>query len=461
MMHAGLQLRQGQQLTVTPQLQQAIRLLQLSSMELEGELREALESNVFLEQDETAGMGAETPVSADLPVSGASSSLSRPEEHEAREQAAPGETLSEHLHWQLDMCEISDRDRMIAAVIIDALNPNGYLGESRADLLEVLSEEQVSRDELEAVRARVMHLDPVGCGAVGLQECLLTQLSVLDPGLSHGCRGLAERLIGEDLALLAEADLNLLAERLGCEPEGVAAALDLLRSLHPNPGSLLAPSDTAYIVPDVLVSRREGRWVVELNPELLPKVRVNRTYESMMGQGGAASGHAAMQTQLQEARWLVKSLQMRNETLLKVAGAIVRHQRGFLDHGEIAMRPMVLSDIAEAVEMHESTVSRVTTQKYIHTPRGNFELKYFFSSRLATKGGGRCSSTAVRALTRTIVDSENPSHPLSDSEIARLLAEKGVRIARRTVAKYRDSLGIPPLAERQAAAARHGGRQVA
>ncbi len=448
MMHAGLQLRQGQQLTVTPQLQQAIRLLQLSSMELEGELREALETNVFLEQDETMDAA---PVSAELPASGPTPSLSRPEEQEAREQAAPGLSLAEHLAWQLDMSEISDRDRMIAAVIIDALNANGYLAESRADLLEVLAEEHVSRDELEAVRARVMHLDPVGCGAVGLQECLLAQLRVLDPGLSPGCRGLAERLIGEDLALLAEADLHALAARLGCEPAGIVAALDLLRSLHPNPGAAMSGADTPYIVPDVLVTRREGRWVVELNPELLPRVRVNRTYESMMGQGGAAAGHAAMQTQLQEARWLVKSLQMRNETLLKVAGAIVRHQRGFLDHGDIAMRPMVLSDIAEAVEMHESTVSRVTTQKYIHTPRGSFELKYFFSSRLATSGGGRCSSTAVRALTRTIVESESPGQPLSDGEIARLLAEKGVRIARRTVAKYRDALGIPPLAERQAA----------
>ncbi|WP_239056937.1 RNA polymerase factor sigma-54 [Wenzhouxiangella limi] len=458
MMHAGLQLRQGQQLTVTPQLQQAIRLLQLSSMELEGELREALETNVFLEQEEPAETG---PISAELPVSGPTPALSRPEEHEAREQAAPGTSLTDHLAWQLDMSEISARDRMIAAVIIDALNANGYLAESRADLLEVLADEDVSRDEFEAVRARVMHLDPVGCGAVGLQECLLTQLKVLDPGLSVGCRGLAERLIGQDLALLAEADVDRLAERLGCEPSGVADALDLLRSLHPNPGAVMAPAETAYIVPDVLVSRREGRWVVELNPELLPRVRVNRTYESMMGQGGAAAGHAVMQTQLQEARWLVKSLQMRNETLLKVAGAIVRHQRGFLDHGDIAMRPMVLSDIAEAVEMHESTVSRVTTQKFIHTPRGSFELKYFFSSRLATSGGGRCSSTAVRALTRTLVESENPAQPLSDSEIARLLAEKGVRIARRTVAKYRDSLGIPPLAERQAAAARDEARRVA
>jgi RNA polymerase sigma-54 factor len=458
MMQAGLQLRQGQQLTVTPQLQQAIRLLQLSSMELEGELREALESNVFLEQDEPAEAA---PVSAELPVSGPTPSLSRPEEHESREQSAPGASLAEHLAWQLDMSAISDRDRMIAAVIIDALNANGYLAESRADLLEVLADEGVGADEFEAVRARVMHLDPVGCGAIGLQECLLAQLQVLDPGLSSGCRGLAERLIGQDLALLADADLDRLAERLGCEPAGVGAALDLLRSLHPNPGAVMSQGETAYIVPDVLVSRREGRWVVELNPELLPRVRVNRTYESMMGQGGAAAGHAVMQTQLQEARWLVKSLQMRNETLLKVAGAIVRHQRGFLDHGDIAMRPMVLSDIAEAVEMHESTVSRVTTQKYIHTPRGSFELKYFFSSRLATSGGGRCSSTAVRALTRTLVESENPAHPLSDSEIARLLADKGVRIARRTVAKYRDALGIPPLAERQAAGLRSEARRVA
>ncbi len=448
MMHAGLQLRQGQQLTVTPQLQQAIRLLQLSSMELESELREALESNVFLEQEDT---GDAVPVSAELPVSGSTPSLARPEEHEAREQAAPGTSLAEHLAWQLDMSEISERDRLIASVIIDALNANGYLAERRTDLLEVLAEVGVGRDEFEAVRARVMMLDPVGCGAVGLQECLLAQLRVPDRNVPAAARSLAERLIGEDLGLLAEADLDILAERLDCAPADVGAALDLLRSLHPNPGSAMSSGDTAYIVPDVLVTRREGRWVVELNPDLLPRVRVNRTYESMMGKNGAAAGHAVMQTQLQEARWLVKSLQMRNETLLKVAGAIVRHQRGFLDHGDIAMRPMVLSDIAEAVEMHESTISRVTTQKFIHTPRGNFELKYFFSSRLATNGGGRCSSTAVRALTRTIVESENPAKPLSDGEIARLLAEKGVRIARRTVAKYRDSLGIPPLAERQAA----------
>lgn len=452
MMQPGLQLRTGQQLTVTPQLQQAIRLLQLSAMELEGELREALESNVFLEQDEISEAAS---VTAELPVTGATPALSRPEGSEEREQVAGAMSLAEHLRWQLDMATLSDRDRLIADVIIDALNSEGYLAERRADLLEVLADERVGLDEFEAVRARVMSLDPLGCAATGLQECLLAQIRLIDLPVDPGCRKLAERLVSVDLALLAEADLDLLAERLGCETAGAMAALDLVRSLNPRPGAALSAAETAYIVPDVLVTRREGRWVVELNPELLPRVRVNKTYESMMASDASVSGHSAMQTQLQEARWLVKSLQMRNETLLKVAGAIVRHQRGFLDHGDIAMRPMVLSDIAEAVEMHESTVSRVTTQKYIHTPRGNFELKYFFSSRLATAAGGRCSSTAVRALTRTIVASENPASPLSDGEIARLLAEKGVRIARRTVAKYRDALGIPPLAERQAACQRN------
>ena len=448
MMHAGLQLRQGQQLTVTPQLQQAIRLLQLSAMELEGELREALESNVFLETDESPPAA----VSAELPVSGPSPSLARPEAGEEREQAAFAPDLGEHLRWQLDMADLSERDRLIAEVIVDALNPDGYLAERRADLLEVLSFARVERAEFEAVRARVMSLDPLGCAATGLQECLLTQIRLIDGRrAAPGCRALAERLVSVDLALLADADLDLLGERLDCAPAVVAQALDLIRSLNPRPGSALAAGQADYIVPDVLVSRREGRWVVELNPDLLPRVRINKTYETMMVRDASASGHAAMQTQLQEARWLVKSLQMRNETLLKVAGAIVRHQRGFLDHGDIAMRPMVLSDIAEAIEMHESTISRVTTGKYIHTPRGNFELKYFFSSRLATSAGGRCSSTAVRALTRTLVANENPARPLSDGEIARLLAEKGVRIARRTVAKYRDALGIPPLAERQAA----------
>lgn len=449
MMQPGLQLRTGQQLSVSPQLQQAIRLLQLSAMELECELREALETNVFLEQDETSG---ESEVRAELPLSGPTPSLARPEGVEEREQVAGAPSLYEHLRWQLDMANLSDRDRLIADVIIDALNPDGFLAERRSDLLAVLAAEGVELDELEAVRTRVMSLDPLGCAATSLQECLLVQIRLLDVPVSSECRRLAERLVGVDLALLAGVNVGRLSARLDCAPADVACALDLVRSLNPKPGSLLAANDTAYIVPDVLVTRREGRWIVELNPELLPRVRVNQAYASMMARNGAASGHAAMQNQLQEARWLVKSLQMRNETLLKVAGAIVRHQRGFLDHGDIAMRPMVLSDIAAAVEMHESTISRVTTQKYLHTPRGNFELKYFFSSRLATRGGGRCSSTAVRALTRTIVESENPDQPLSDSEIARLLAEKGVRIARRTVAKYRDALGIPPLAERQARA---------
>lgn len=450
-MYTGLALKTSQQMTLGPQLQQAIRLLQLSAMELEAEVRQALETNVFLE-GEPAPM--ESPLLLDaLPRSAAAPALSRPEQSEGFEQASEPDSLQDHLLWQLGLARLSERDRLIGAVIVDAITPDGFLEDSLQVLLETLGSHAVTLDELEAVRARVLRLDPVGCGALSLQESLRVQLQALDTALDGATLQRAQALLAFDPQDLASRDWPRLAECLGCQPEEAKAALSLLSTLKPRPGAGRGGSAAQYIVPDVLVRRREGRWVVELNPDLLPRIQVNPHYEAMMGRHGLAAGHAAMQTQLQEARWLVKSLHMRNDTLLKVAGAIVRQQRQFLEHGEIGMRPMVLSDIAEAIEMHESTVSRVTTQKYIHTPRGLFELKYFFSSRLATRGGGRCSSTAVRALTRQLLENEDPRCPLSDGEIARLLAEQGVRIARRTVAKYRDLLGIPPLTERAGMAA--------
>lgn len=449
MMHPALQLRAGQHLTVTPQLQQAIGLLQLSSQELEQKLRAALDANVFLDEDRAA---EDDEVSLDsdeldggLAVAGAGSSAVGPE----IEPAAPEADLKAHLLWQVGMSSMSDRDRTIAEVIVDAVDEDGYLETSPARLLGTLAESGVTRPELEAVRQAVLHMDPVGCAARDLAECLKAQLSELDLGqdLADCAAALAEYPLEE----LATAEIEALSGSLGYPMPLVGEALTLIRSLQPFPGRRLGSDAASVVVPDVVVRRRSGRWVVELNPDVLPRVRLNRLYESLLSERREAAAHGGMQSQLKEARWLVRSVQMRNETLLKVAAAIMRHQAGFLERGELAMKPMVLREIAEAIDMHESTVSRVTTRKYIQTPRGNFELKYFFSSRLSTRSGSACSGTAVRALVRQLIDDEDPARPLSDGQIGKLLASRGVRIARRTVAKYREAMQIPPVARRQSA----------
>jgi RNA polymerase sigma-54 factor len=438
MIRNSLELRQGQRLTVTPQMQHAIGLLQLSGQELAQEIREALDSNVFLECDDS---GPELPSAAppaqrrDASAPPLGPDLEMPE-------AEPD--LRGHLRSQLALEDLCDRDWAAALLLLDAIDDDGYLVCAPGELADTEPRLGLKTAELEAVRARIQNLDPVGCGSVGLADCLTAQLR-------HRRVGEPLRPVCERLASLAPAELmepvDALAERTACEPEVVAAALEVVRSLNPYPGRGFARGGIEYIVPDVLVTRRAGRWIVRLNDALAPRLRLNRTYESLMAESAAGS-HAGMQGQLQEARWLLRSIEMRHQTLLKVAGAIVRRQQAFLEHGEIAMRPMVLEDVAEEVEMHESTVSRVTTSKYMYTPRGIFELKYFFSSRLSTRGGGRCSSTAVRALIRSIIDSEESGAPLSDGAVARMLSDQGVCVARRTVAKYRESLGIPPLSER-------------
>ncbi|WP_223846080.1 RNA polymerase factor sigma-54 [Wenzhouxiangella sp. AB-CW3] len=442
MLHNGLQIRTGQQLTVTPQLQRAIRLLQLSSIELDGELQQALDDNVFLETEEADEIGDSGGAERETvgPAASASPGGVLPE----REQAAPDADLHAHLAWQLGMSSLSERDLQIAELIIDALDEDGLLAADPDGLRRLVPGAPANAAEFEAVRQVIMGLDPVGCGAVDIAECLSVQLRRRE--LSSKVREAADALLALGLESLAGADTEELAASIGENAATVCAAMEALRLLDPRPGRRYGAVDAEYIVPDVVVRQCRGRWVVELNPQVLPRLRVNELYERLMAE--QAEGHRAMHGQLQEARWLVRSVQMRNETLLKVAGAIMRHQSGFLEHGEIAMRPMVLEEIAAAVGMHESTVSRVTTRKYIHTPRGNFELKYFFSSRLGTRNGGRCSSTAVRALIRRIVEGEEAGQPLSDGRIARLLSERGVRIARRTVAKYREAMGIPPVAER-------------
>ncbi|MAT83952.1 MAG: RNA polymerase factor sigma-54 [Gammaproteobacteria bacterium] len=537
-MKQTLSLKLGQQLTMTPQLQQAIRLLQLSSLDLQQEIQEALESNPMLELEEESGDQADdagedgpagedgdrdadydyesddsgdadyddtdydaaedgrdeyngdadaadyqaasaddapegpgdgadgedwdTPIPDDLPVDtqwddiyqGASTSAGpAPEDDwdlDARNSAA--ESLQDHLTWQLNLTPMSDLDRMIAVAIIDAIGPDGMLTVPIEDIVDSLGpfeedEEPVELDEVVAVLKRIQQFDPTGVAARDLAECLSLQLRQLPqdtPWLAE-----ARSLVEQHLDLLGNRDFAALKRKLKVSEGELTEIIQLIQSLNPRPGSSIAPEAPEYIVPDVLVTRRSGRWHVELNAEATPRLRINDTYASLVKRADNSTDNAFLRDNLQEARWFLKSLQSRNETLLKVATKIVEHQRGFLEYGEEAMKPLVLHDIAEAVDMHESTISRVTNRKYMHTPRGIFELKYFFSSHVSTSSGGEVSSTAIRALIKKLTAEENPRKPLSDNKIAAILAEQNINVARRTVAKYRESLAIPPSNERK------------
>lgn len=486
-MKQSIQLRLGQHLTMTPQLQQAIRLLQLSSLELQLEVQQALESNLMLEsadnesheenaaqdapadsgdsgEGEVASADADTTIDDkipdELPVdtqwdeiydSGLTSFSGGPdtdqrdffETHDSGPQS-----LYDHLVWQMELTPFSETDRIIAAAIIDAINDDGYLSIPLEELHHGLSaEHEIEQDEVEAVLRRIQHFDPVGVGARDPQECLLIQLNQLDPETPW--RAEALDLVENHLDILASRDYNQLMRRLKLAADDLQNVINLVQSLNPRPGSLIASEAAPYVVPDVYVSKANGKWRVELNPESAPKLRINANYAGLVKRADNSDDNNYLRNHLQEARWFLKSLQSRNETLLKVASCIVEHQKEFLDEGDEAMKPLVLRDVAEAVEMHESTISRVTTQKYMHTPRGIFEFKYFFSSHVGTSDGGECSATAIRAMIRKLIADEPPAKPLSDSKIANMLADDGIKVARRTIAKYREAMAIPPSNERK------------
>jgi len=490
----------GQQLTMTPQLQQAIRLLQLSTLDLQQEIQEALDSNPMLEQQEAgddydnsdllgdqSGQGSaeaalegsysdlyESPSSTagndqeegdwheripnELPVDTAwediyqTSASNLPsnddDDWDFTARTSTGESLQGHLLWQLNLAPMSDTDRLIAITLIDSINSDGYLEGALEEILQSLDPELgIELDEVEMVLRRIQQFEPAGVAARDLSESLLLQLRQMPadtPWLSE-----AQRLARDYLDLLGNHDFSQLMRRMKLKEEELRPVIELIQSLNPRPGSQIETSEAEYIVPDVIVRKHNGRWLVELNQEAIPRLRINPQYAGFVRRADASADNTFMRNQLQEARWFIKSLQSRNETLMKVATQIVEHQRGFLDYGEEAMKPLVLHDIAEAVGMHESTISRVTTQKYMHTPRGIYELKYFFSSHVSTAEGGECSSTAIRAIIKKLVAAENPKKPLSDSKIAGLLEEQGIQVARRTVAKYRESLGIAPSSERK------------
>ena len=496
-MKPSLVLKMGQQLTMTPQLQQAIRLLQLSTLDLQQEIQEALESNPMLERQEEgedfdnadpmadnaehaqAASAPEQPdhqetaptvdsldegdwgerIPNELPVdtswediyqTSASSlpSNSDDDEWDFTTRTSAGESLQEHLLWQLNLAPMSDTDRLIAVTLIDCINNQGYLEESLEEVLEAFDPElDIELDEVEAVLHRIQQFEPAGVGARDLRECLLLQLRQLDsatPWLSE-----AKRLTSDYLDLLGSRDYNQLIRRLKLKEDELRQVIELIQSLNPRPCSQISANEPEYVVPDVIVRKHNERWLVELNQESMPRLRVNPQYAGFVRRADSSADNTFMRNQLQEARWFIKSLQSRNETLMKVASQIVEHQRGFLEYGDEAMKPLVLHDIAEAVGMHESTISRVTTQKFMHTPRGIYELKYFFSSHVSTSEGGECSSTAIRAIIKKLVTAENQKKPLSDSKIAGLLEAQGIQVARRTVAKYRESLGIAPSSERK------------
>ena len=468
MLKPSLQLKLGQQLTMTPQLQQAIRLLQLPALELQAHIRELLETNVMLEPMEEAESIESIVTAAEQPAAeraaqgtvevldgwdghaGAAAETAWNGDDDERQQEYPdaaGQSLQEHLLWQLELATLAPRELAIARAIVDAVSDDGYLTESLEEITQTLRPElECSTEEIARVLARVQALDPPGVGARSVGECIELQLRQLDPATPGFDTALC--IARHHLGLVAGRELSLLRRELHATEEEITCALALVRSCHPRPGATVSNGSAEYVVPDVFVRRTEHGWGVEINPATLPRVRLNQSYASLIGRNAS---HASMRAQLQEARWLLKSLEIRHETLMKVARSIVERQTAFLAHGEEYMRPMILKDIAEAVTMHESTISRVTSGKYMHTPRGVFELRYFFSSQVEGADGSGTSSTAIRAKIRKLVKEEDPEAPLSDGRLAELLSAEGIPVARRTVAKYREAMGIAASNERRRA----------
>jgi RNA polymerase sigma-54 factor len=485
-----LQLRLSQHLTLTPQLQQSIRLLQLSTLELNQELERFLQDNPLLEREDegdadslgeplTAGVQSleqhgtavaevevDTRSNDERPTDqapdtneafdfdgmtdsiwssdeGGFGSRDNDDDSEYSQQVASSPTLREHLLGQLSLTPLPERDKVIIELLIEALDEGGYLAQDLADIATILPPEaNVELEELEIALKHLQHFDPVGVGARTLGECLALQLQAMPPSVPFRTEALV--VVRDHLDALAARDFVRLKRALRCDEDRLRGVQELIGKLNPRPGGPFAVVDTRYVVPDVVVKKTKGMWVSSLNPDAMPKLRINRMYAEILRRNRDAS-HAQLASQLQEAKWLIKNVQQRFETIQRVSQAIVDRQRQFFEHGEVAMRPLVLREIAEVLDLHESTVSRVTTQKFMLTPRGIFELKYFFGSHVSTESGGSCSATAIRALIKQLVGSEDTRKPLSDSQIADILGQQGIVVARRTIAKYRESLQIMPV----------------
>jgi RNA polymerase sigma-54 factor len=485
-MKPSLQLKLSQHLTLTPQLQQSIRLLQLSTIELHQEVERFLQENPLLEkaeaEEEAAAQpptpfnhreAAEPAAAPEAPVTtapeytkedaqesgdyfeggsygdgwsegGSGGRNGYGEEDEPYAPQAPAATtLRDHLSWQLCLTPLTERDRQIAVLLIDALDDDGYLCVSLEELSTMLPPElEIEIEELQIGLRYLQSLEPAGIGARGPAECLALQLKSLREDTPN--RALALQVVEQHLQLLAARDFTKLKRVLHCDDNVLREVQRLIQSLNPRPGAEFATNEARYIVPDVIVRKLKGQWVASLNEAAMPKLRLNRIYADILARH-RDSANSLLTSQLQEAKWLIRNVQQRFETILRVTQAIVDRQRHFFEHGEVAMRPLVLREIADLLGLHESTISRVTSQKYMLTPRGIFELKYFFGSHVATDTGGACSATAIRALIKQFVANEDPRRPLTDSRIAELLGSQGIVVARRTIAKYREGLQIPPV----------------
>jgi RNA polymerase sigma-54 factor len=478
-MKPALQLRLSQQLTLTPLLPQAIRLLQLSTQDMHQEVARLLEENPMLEAADESGPGAFSPDASSLPSqstatageaqttnaddrgaddsgpdtfgnessdwnTGGGTMRSTDDEDEAYpEQAAEQASLREHLHNQLTTSSIDDKDRKVVGLLIDALDENGYLAQDLEELAGLLPGElEITLDDLETALVQLQHLDQPGLGARNLGECLALQLKALPEDTPQ--RDLAVRLVSNHLDLLAAHDFSKIKKLLRCTDDELRSAQHLITGLNPKPGTEFGQSIADYVVPDVIVEKHKSRWRARLNAEAMPKLRVNQIYANILQQRSDKNS-SQLAVQLQEAKWLIKNLEQRFETILRVAQAIVERQVNFFEHGEIGMRPLVLREIADELELHESTISRSTTQKFMLTPRGIYEFKHFFGSGLATESGGTCSSTAIRELIKQLVSAEDAHKPLTDSRMSEILAQQGIVVARRTIAKYRESMRILPV----------------
>ncbi len=489
-MKQTLQLKLSQHLTLTPQLQQSIRLLQLSTLELNAEVERILQENPLLEREETdestpgevtlAGPGRAVDAADPASASEAGSSSERTESAPARDetpevadftdygsggdgdwggsagndddeffpQQVATSTLRDHLNGQAALLNLPLRDRHIVSALIDALDDDGYLTSTLEEIAEMFPAElEIEPEELAIALAYVQSFEPAGVGARDCSESLGLQLRALPAGTPY--RAEAQKLVNGHLTLLANRDFTKLKRLLHTDDAGVRAVRELIRTLTPRPGAAFAKAEANYVIPDVVVRKTRGQWVAALNEAAMPKLRLNRIYADILTRNRDSSNQQ-LAAQLQEAKWLIRNVQQRFETILRVAQAIVERQRRFFEHGEVAMRPMVLREIADMLSLHESTISRVTTQKYMLTPRGTFELKYFFGSHVATDSGGAASATAIRALIKQLIAGEDPKTPLTDSRIADVLGEQGILVARRTIAKYREALQIPPVNLRKA-----------
>ena len=487
-MKPGLQLRLSQHLAQTPQLQQSIKLLQLSTLEMQQEIETYLLENPLLERADDDDSSSPVPLSSAGEERETTSEFEERNDGEAREEREtaaesggdsteeppnfndddrwesdagtytgagrdddddsdsndihPSNTsLRDHLLWQMGMSQFSARDKALVRFLIDALTDDGYLGTPLAELLETLPEElEIEIEELEIALKHIQNYDPIGIGARSVRECLSLQLKAQP---QDATRDLALKIVDLCLDQLAARDFPKIRRTTGCDDNALRAAHSRITSLNPRPGSRFAALEARYVIPDVIVKKLRGKWTAYINPDAYPRLRINRLYADILAR--QRRGESSMSTQLQEARWLIKNVQQRFDTIHRVSQAIVERQRQFFEHGEVAMRPLVLREIADTLGLHESTISRVTSQKYMSTPRGIFELKYFFGSHVATDTGGACSATAIRALIKQLVSAEDGKKPLSDSQISEILGQQGIVVARRTVAKYREGMNIPPV----------------